>query len=290
MKRILCTTLVVLGLVALAAAQGTASGSGSGFQLSGASTHKAPPAAKTPEEHAAFQAILTNQDLAAAEAAAKDFEAKYPQSEVRNAIYQNLMYRYQQTNDAVKTVEMGRKALEFDPDNPMSLVTVGSVISERTRATDLDRDQRLGEAVKDAQHALDGMDGWLATAPGITDEQAKGVKPLLTSSAHAILGMVELTRKNPAAAEKHYRIALDANSAQPDPVTLLRLALALDMQNKYAEGLTFANRAVELSAAGGGVLAEWAKQEQGRLAKLTGQTPTPAPQQPAQTTTTPPKP
>lgn len=289
MKRIICTTLVVLGLIALAAAQGTTSGSGSGFQLSG-TTHKAPPAAKTPEEHAAYQAVLTNPDLAAAEAAAKDFEAKYPQSELRNPIYQNLMYRYQQTNNAVKTVEMGRKALEFDPDNPMSLVTVGSVISERTRPTDLDRDQRLGEAMKDAQHALDGMDGWLATAPGITDEQAKGVKPLLTSASHAIMGMVELTRKNPAAAEKHYRISLDANPAQQDPVTLLRLALALDQQNKYAEALTFANRAVELSAAGGGVLAEWAKQEQGRLAKLTGQAPAPAPQQPAQTTTTPPKP
>lgn len=288
MKRIICTTLVVLGLVALAAAQATAPGSAT--QPSSATQHKAPPAAKTPEEHAAYQAVLTNPDLPAAEAAAKDFETKYPQSELRNPIYQNLMYRYQQTNNAAKTVEMGRKALALDPDNPMSLVTVGSVISERTRPTDLDRDQRLGEAMKDAQHALDGMDGWLATAPGITDEQAKGVKPLLTSASHAIMGMVELTRKNPAAAEKHYRASLDANPAQQDPVTLLRLALALDQQNKYAEALTFANRAVELSAAGGGVLAEWAKQEQGRLAKLTGQAPAPAPQQPAQTTTTPPKP
>jgi len=286
MKRVACTTLLVLGLVALAAAQGTASGSVT--QPSSATQHKAPPAAKTPEEHTAYQAILTNQDLAAAEAAAKDFGTKYPQSELRNPIYQNLMYRYQQTNDAAKTVEMGRKALQLDPDNPMALVTVGSVISERTRPTDLDRDQRLAEATSDAQHALDGMDKWLATAPGITDEQAKGVKPLLISASHAILGMVELTRKNPAGAEKHYRISLDANPANPDPVTLLRLALALDLQSKYAEALTFANRAVELSAAGGGVLAEWAKQEQGRLAKLTGQTP--APPQPAQTTTTPPKP
>ena len=286
MKRIVCTTLMVLGLAALAVAQGTTSGTASPSQLSTTSRHKAPPAAKTPEEHTTYQAILTNPDLAAAEAAAKDFEAKYPQSELCNPIYQNLMYRYQQTNNAAKTVEMGRKALQFDPDNPMALVTVGSVISERTRPTDLDRDPRLAEAVKDAQHALDGMDGWLATAPGITDEQAQGVKPLLISSSHAIMGMVELTRRNPAGAEKHYRTSLDANPANPDPVTLLRLALALDQQTKYAEALTFANRAVELSAPSGGVLNEWAKQEQGRLAKLTGQTPAPAPQQP----TAPPKP
>ena len=252
MNRIVRMTLVVLGLVALAAAQGTSSGSGA--QPAGATTHKAPPAAKTPEEHAAYQAILTNPDLAAAETAALEFETKYPLSEVRNLVYQNLMYRYQQTNNAGKTVEMGRKALQFDPDNPMALVTVGSVISERTRETDLDRDQRLGEATKNAQQALDRMDSWLATAPGITDAQAQGVKPLLVSSAHAIMGMVELTRKNPAGAEKHYRISLDANPANPDPVTLLRLALALDQQTKYAEALTFANRAVELSAPAGGVL------------------------------------
>jgi tetratricopeptide (TPR) repeat protein len=128
------------------------------------------------------------------------------------------------------------------------------------------------------------MDRWLATAPGVTDEQAQGVKPLLTSVAYSIMGMVELTRKNPAAAEKHYRTSLDANPARPDAVTLLRLALALDQQKKYAEALSFANRAVELSAPTGGVAAEWAKQEQERLAKLAGQTP------PAQPTAPPPHP
>lgn len=275
MKRIACTTLVVLGLLAVAAAQ-TATTSGSGFQLSTPSQRKTPRAAKTPEEGAAYQAIVTNPDLAAAEAGAQDFETKYGDSELRGPIYQNLMYRSQQANNAAKTIEMGRKALRFDPDNPMVLVTVAGVLSERTKDTDLDRDPRLAEATQDAQHALTGMDAWLATAPGITDEQAAGVKPLLVSVAHAILGMVELTRKNPAAAEKQYRTSLEANPARPDAVTLLRLALALDQQKKYAEALPFANRAVELSATTGGVVADMAKQEQNRLNLLTGQKP-PAP-------------
>ncbi len=282
MKRIVCTTLVVLGLAALSAAQGTASGSG--FQLSNTTQRKAPPAAKTPEEGAAYQAIVSNADLAAAEAAAKDFETKYAQSDLRGPIYQNLMYRFQQSNNADKTVEMGRKALQFDGENPMVLVTVASVISERTRETDLDRDQRLAEAMRDAQHAFDGMESWLATAPGITDQQAQGVKPVLSSFAHASMGMVELIRKNPAEAEKHYRMAVELNTARPDPVTLLRLALALDEQKKYADALPFANRAVELSATTGGMVAEQAKQEQDRLNHLTGQAP------PAQTTAPPPKP
>jgi tetratricopeptide (TPR) repeat protein len=281
MKRIVCTTLVVLGLVALAAAQGTASGSG--FQLSNTTQRKAPAAPKTPEEGAAYQAIVTNPDLAAAETAAQSFEAKYPQSELGSEIYWNLTYRYQQTDNADKTVEMGRKVLHFDADHPMALVTVASVISERTREADLDRDQRLAEAMKDAQHALDGMERWLNTAPGITDQQAQGMKPVLSSFARASMGMVELLRKNPAEAEKHYRMAVELNPAHPDAVTLLRLALSLDQQKKYAEALPFANQAVELSAPTGGVAAGLAKQEQERLTKLTGQTP------PAPTTAPPPK-
>lgn len=271
MKRIVCTTLVILAVAALAAAQ-TGTTSGSGFQLSTpTSQRKAPPAAKTAEEGAAYQAIVNNPDLTAAEAAAKDFEAKNGQSELRGPIYQNLMYRYQQANNADKTIEMGRKALQFDADNPMALVTVASVLSERTKETDLDRDQRLAEAMKDAQHALTGMDAWLATAPGLTDQQTAGVKPILSSFAHAAMGMVEMTRRNPAEAEKHYRMAVELNTMRPEAITWLRLALALDAQKKYVEALPAANRAVELSAATPGMIADWAKQEQARLAKLTGQ-------------------
>lgn len=285
MRRIAITTLVVLGVVAMAAAQaGTTTGSSSGFQLS-TPQRKVPRAAKTAEEGTAYQAVVSNPDLAAAEAAAKDFEAKYPQSELSNVVYQRLMYRYQQANNAEKTVEMGRKALQSDGDNPMVLVNVATVLAERTRETDLDRDQRLAEAMKDAQHTLDGMGNWLATAPGITDAQANGIKPVLASMAQAAMGLVETTRKNPAEAEKHYQASVELNPAQPDPLNWLRLALARDQQKKYTDALTAANRAVELSTAAGGPVSDWAKQEQSRLQKLTGQTPppapAPAPQQPA---------
>ena len=222
MKRIAVTALVVLGLVALAAAQtGTTSGSSSGFQLS-TSQRKAPPAPKTQEENTAFRAILSNPDPAAAETAAKDFETKYPQSELRGTIYLVLMDSYRQANNAPKTVEMGRKALESDADNPQALVIVANVLAEHTRDTDLDKDQRLGEAMKDAQHLLDTMNNWLATAPGLSDEQAQGFKPLLSSMAHSAMGMVEDLRKNPAEAEKHYRTAVELNTAQPDAYTFFR--------------------------------------------------------------------
>lgn len=291
MKRIAVLTLVILGLVAMAAAQaGTtpaqpatsqpqpppAAQTGTTPAPPPTTPHKRPPAAKTAEEGAAYQAIATNSDLAAAEAAAKDFESKFPQSELRSVVYSVLMTRYQQANNGEKAVEMGRKVLQLDPDHTIALVMTATVLAERTRDTDLDRDARFAEAMKDAQHALDTIDTGLVLRADVTEEQWKTAKAILSSMAQSAMGMVELKRKNPAQAEKHYRDAVELNAAQPDAVTFLRLALALDQQGKYAEALTAANRAVELSAATGGTVADWAKQEQNRLKTLTGQAP-PAP-------------
>jgi len=296
MKRIAVTTLVILGLVAMAAAQTTttppppptsqpkpapAAQAGTTLTPPATSQRKPPPAAKTPEEGAAYQAIAVNPDLAAAEAAAKDFEAKYPQSELRSLVYFNLMTRYQRANNDDKAIEMGRKVLQFDPDHAIALVMTATVLAERTRDTDLDHDARFGEAMQDAQHALDSIDTGLVVRADVTDEQLKSAKTLLSSMAHAAMGMVAMKRKDLAGAEKHFRTAVELNTAQPDAVVWLRLALALDEQKKYAEALTAANRAVELSAATGGAIANSAKQEQSRLYTLTGQKPPePAPAPP----------
>ena len=298
MKRITITTLLMLGLVAMAAAQTTAtppppptaqpkpSPAAPGVTTLNPpppSNRKAPPAPKTQDEAAAAQAVMFNADLTAAEAAAKDFESKYPQSELRSLVYFNLMTRYQRANNDDKAIEMGRKVLQFDPDHSIALVMTATVLAERTRDTDLDHDARFTEAMQDAQHALDSLDTGLVVRADVTDEQLKAAKTILTSMAHAAMGMVEMKKKDPVAAEKHFRTAVQMNTVQPDAVVWLRLALALDQQKKYAEALPAASRAVELTAATGGAIAESAKQEQSRLYTLTGQKP------PAPAPATPPK-
>lgn len=298
MKRIAITTLLMLGLVAMAAAQTTATPPPASqpkpaptkqgvttLNPPAASHRKPPPAPKTQEEATAAQAVMSNADLTAAEAAAKDFAAKYPQSELRSLVYFNLMTRYQRANNDDKAIEMGRKVLQFDPDHTIALVMTATVLAERTRDTDLDHDARFTEAMQDAQHALDSIDTGLVVRADVTDEQLKAAKAVLTSMAHAAMGMVEMKKKDPAAAEKHLRTAVELNTSQPDAVVWLRLALALDQQKKYAEALPAANRAVELAASAGGAIANSAKQEQSRLYTLTGQKP-PAP---APAPATPPK-
>jgi len=53
---------------------------------------------------------------------------------------------------------MSQKVLSFDPDDPEALLGVAQVLAERTRDTDLDKDQKIAEARKNAQRALVTVD------------------------------------------------------------------------------------------------------------------------------------
>jgi len=239
------------------------------------------PQAKSKEEFDAYQAAASKPDPASAEAAVTDFAAKYPNSELRPLLYSQMMGRYQQANNADKTIEMGRKILEIDPDNPVALVMTATILAERTRESDLDRDERYAEATKDATRAMTSVDTDLMVGPATPPEQLIGAKATIVAMVHAALGTIELNRKNDAAAETELRTATQVPQWR-DALTWLRLALAQDHQKKYAEALASANKAVELSAdneAVGGL----SRQERDRLLKLTGAPAPPATAGPAVT-------
>ncbi|HZZ15602.1 MAG TPA: hypothetical protein VFE08_06535, partial [Candidatus Sulfotelmatobacter sp.] len=115
---------------------------------------KRPPQAKTQPEFDAYKAAAALTDPAAQEKAAADFATKFPDSELRQLLYTQVMHHYQQANNADKMMEMAQKILTYDPDDPEALVTGAQVLAERTHDTDLDKDQRLAEARKNAQRAL----------------------------------------------------------------------------------------------------------------------------------------
>lgn len=259
-------------------------------QTPAAPEHKSPPSAKTQDEFAAYQAAANNSDPAAAEKAADDFAAKYPQSDLRGLLYSNLMRRYQQANDSEKTLETARKVLTYEPNDPLALVMAATVLAERTRESDLDRDERYDESVKDAQRALETVNTDLMAPNNITPEQLDGAKKMLMSMAHSAIGMVDLDRKDDAAAQQQFQqsIALSP-SGQVEPLTYLRLALAQDHLKQYSEALMSANKAVS-SAPPNSPVAMLAKQEVDRLGKLTGSGATPPPAVPGTpTTNAPPK-
>jgi len=231
---------------------------------------KRPPQAKTQPEFDGYNAAMANQkDPAAMEKAADDFAAKFPDSELRVLLYKAAMRGYQNANNGDKMAEMAQKLLKLDPDDPEALIASAEVMAERTRATDLDKDQRFDQATKYAQHALETIDTDVPAPANIPQSQIDAYKGLLRSTAYSVLGTIQYDQEKYAEAEGYFHKSIDAYPAQPDPVVVLRLALALDKQGKYPEALKEANRAVELTQ-DGTTAGTTARHERDRLMQLTG--------------------
>jgi tetratricopeptide (TPR) repeat protein len=256
---------------------GQTAGQGAG-QTAGqtAPAGKRPPQAKTQDEFTAYKAAAALTDPAAQEKAAGEFATKFTDSELRALLYKSVMHAYQQANNADKMMEMAQKVLTFDADDPEALLGVAQVLAERTRDTDLDKDQRLAEARKNAQRALITVDTDVPSA-GYPPEQLNAYKGFLRSEAYAILGTIDFNAKAYPDAEGNLRKSIEAFPQQVDPIAVFRLSVALDMQNKYPEALKYANQAVDLTKEGTAA-GDAARKERDRLTQLTGGgTPAPAP-------------
>lgn len=264
---------------------GQAAPAGQGQAAPGAAvpTGKRPPQAKTQPEFDAYKAAVAGADAATLEKAADDFATKFPDSELKILLYKNAMRMYQNTNNFDKTEAMGRKVLASDADDPEALVMVAEVIADRTRDSDLDKDQRFDEAMKMAQKATQTVDTDVSVPAGTPPDKLDAYKALLKSNAYSIIGTIEFKKNNFAAAETDLQKSVDAFPAQPDPVVILRLAIAMDRQQKYADALKVANRAMDLTKDNpqmSETVKNMARQERDRLQQLTGGTATPPAAQP----------
>src|SRR5579872_193224 len=277
MKRA-AVVIAVLGMCVCGWAQDKPAGqTAPAGQAAAAPQGKRPPQAKTQPEFDAYKAAIALTDPAAVEKAADDFAAKFPDSELRVVLYKLAMQKYQMANNADKMETMARKALTLDPDDPEALVGVSQVLAETTHDTDLDKDQKIDEAKKDAERALVTVDTDVPTA-GYPPEKIDQFKRYIKSEAYAILGTLASNAKNWPDAETDLKKSIDVFPEQVYSVAVLRLAVALDMQNKVPDALKYANQAVDLtkdrpdSPAG-----KAARAEQDRLTKLSSGT---APGQP----------
>jgi len=268
MKRTAIIIVAMLGMSAGSFAQGKPAAQTAPAGQTAAPAGKRPPQAKTQPEFDAYKAAAAITDPAAQEKAADDFAAKFPDSELRPLLYKAVMHSYQQANNAEKMMAMSQKVLSFDPDDPEALLGVAQVMAERTRDTDLDKDQKIAEARKDSQRALVTVDTDVPST-GYPPEQLNAFKGYLRSEAYAILGTLDFNAKAWADAEANLRKSIDAFPQQVDPIAVFRLSVALDMQSKYPEALKYANQAVDLTKAGTNA-GDAARKEKDRLIQLIG--------------------
>ena len=270
-KAAVLITVLATSLVA-ARAQSSAStpASSSAPQAGTPNTGRPPVQTKTREEYKAYQAAVANgQNPEAMEKAADDFAAKFPNSDVRVLLYRAAMSGYQNAGNPEKMMNMGLKVLAIDKDDPEALIGIAEILEERTGPTDLDRQQRSEQVVEYASHALKTLDTDLAVPAGTSPDRVDAYKKYLRSTALAIIGTIYYKQEHYPEAEAKLRDAMETDAANPDPVIVLRLALALDQQKKYPEALEQANRAVELTEEGTD-LGRMARNERDRLVVQTG--------------------
>lgn len=272
---------VILGILILAvwAAAAQTNGQPAPGTAAAAPAAKRPPQAKTQPEFDAWKAAAANTDPAALEKASDDFATKFPDSELRVLLYKNTMRAYQKVDNAEKTEATGRKVLSCDADDPEALVIVSEVIAERTRDTDIDRDQRFADATAMAQKALKTIDTDIGVPAGTPQDKLDAYKSGLRSQAYSIIGAIDYKKENYTAAQDDLQKAIDAYPSDPAAVDVLRLALALDKQQKYAEALKVADRAVQMTQ-DNTPIGTPARRERERLQQLTGGAAPPQPQAP----------
>jgi tetratricopeptide (TPR) repeat protein len=284
-------SVAALALAGLAAAQGQVPAAADKPQASASQpSGRGLVQAKTQEEYQAYQAAVANaQNPSAMEKSADDFAAKFPSSDLRVLLYRAAMQSYQTSENSPKMLDMGLKVLAIDKDDPDALITVGEILEQQTSTTDLDKDQRINQAVAYAQHALETIDTDLAVPAGSAPDRVEAYKKYLRATAFAIIGTIQYKREQYADAEGNLRKAIAADTDNPDAVVILRLALALDQQKKYPEALQQANRAVELTQENTDA-GKMARNERDRLVVVTGGSAAVSPTPPSAGSQAPPSP
>jgi tetratricopeptide (TPR) repeat protein len=230
---------------------------------------KGAPQAKTQDEFKAYQDVVAKTDTTQMEQAADAFAQKYPNSDLRVVLYNALMNTYRNGGAADRAIAAGRKALAIDPTDPVPNVMVALALAQTTHDTDLDKDDRLNEAAKDAQRAIDNVDTGMAIPPNTPPEKVQAAKNGIVQMAYETEGTVAMLKKDYPAAETAFRKGLDVNRAEPDGVLYLRLAIALDNQKKYPEAMEATENAIKYNK-DGSEAKNLATQEKSRLQKLTG--------------------
>lgn len=202
------------------------------------------PTAKTQDEYTAYNKAVSQSDLTIADRFASDFASRFPDSELREPLYQTLMLKFQSTNNADRALASAEKVLLIDPQNVIALVTAANILSERTPVTAPDAEQRFDQSIRYAERAIQGMDENLQITNEAAPDQVAAFRNTLLALAHASEGNVYLLRMNYAEAEKHLGTSVSI-SPSPDPVVLYRLSVAQHGQQRFNDALVNIDKAIE---------------------------------------------
>lgn len=219
------------------------------------------PAAKpqvAPEEQQAYMAIQKEVDPDKQIQLVKDFQQKYPKSQLLSNVLFFGAGAAEQKNDVPDALNYGQKSLQLQPDNLRSLILVADLLPlpQALQGSVTQKEQQLGQSESDANHALQLLSK-LTPPTNVSPAQFSQGKKTIEAQLHASLGMAHLEKAvlvpskagapdatELSAAEQEFKTAV--SSPQPVPQDYYRLGEVYSRENKLDEAIAAFTQAAQL--------------------------------------------
>lgn len=171
------------------------------------------------------------------DAALTDFVTKYPTSDYLGSVAVfGLQFNQQPAHVSYeKSLLYGEQAIKADPKSLYALTTLGDIIPNQVKDTDLDRDQRIKEATDDDQQAINVAE----TAGNSINGQPfpEAAKHEVEAIAYASLARLANLNKDYPNVVANYQKAIPLDDAAHQAVDNFYMARALIESKKYPEAL-----------------------------------------------------
>ena len=172
--------------------------------------------------------------------AAEELLSKYADTTFKETALLFEANAYQTKGDVDKATVYAEQVLAANPKNFQVPNMLGTMIVQKTRENDLDKEERLAKAEKYFNMTIDNLKTAAKPNPQLSDAQWEEGKKFLIADAHNGLGMVALKRKKYDEEASEFKVAVET---QPDePTFQVRLASALQQAGKNDEALAICDK------------------------------------------------
>jgi len=188
-----------------------------------------PPRPRSQAELDALKAIDAAPSLDVRLRKIDDFLGAYADSDYKLILLDQAVGMAADKNNYPMAMAWGQRDLDANPHSYVAMEAMAMVTANTTREFDLDKDQKLSQAEKWANGALDE----LKTAqrpPQFAEERWPAVQKFYQAQCHLALGTIAVDRKKFDAAVAEYQSAFDIT---PEPAYLIRLGEAQVKGGKY---------------------------------------------------------
>jgi len=158
-----------------------------------------------------------------------DFLAAYADSDYKLILLDQAVGMAADKNNYALAMAWGQRDLDANPHSYVAMEAMAQVTANTTREFDLDKDQKLNQAEKWANGALEE----LKTAqrpPQFPEDRWPMVQKFYEAQCHLALGMIAVDRKKFDDAATEFQTAFDIT---PEPAYLIRLGEAQVKGAKY---------------------------------------------------------